>query len=104
MRIYTTPTLSLKVKGVDIHSAAYVYVTFYNNGKVILTKEKADISMSVSGSDTLIDVSLTQAETKLFRPYSSASVQVNWMIGASRAATEITDFSVTDNLLKEVKP
>ena len=104
MRIYTTPTLSLKVKGVDIHSASYVYVTFYNNGKVILTKEKADISMSVSGSDTLIDVALSQSESRYFKPDSSASVQVNWMNGTTRAATEIVDFTVKDNLLKEVKP
>lgn len=104
MRIYTTPTISLKVKGVDITSATYAYATFYNAGKVILTKEKGSMSMSVDGEDTIISINLTQDETRYFRPYSSASVQVNWMIGTKRAATEIVDFVVRDNLLKEIKP
>ena len=103
MRIYTTPTLSLKVKGVDITSASHVYVTL-NNGTGSMTKDENDITMSTSGSDTVISVPFTQEETRLFRPNTRASVEVNWIQGSTRAATEIVDIVVRDNLLKEVMP
>ena len=102
MRIYTTPTLSLKVKGVDITSASHVYVTL-NNGTGSMTKDENDITMTLSGSDTVIELSLTQDETRLFRPNTRASVEVNWIEDSVRSATEIVNIVVENNLLKEVK-
>ena len=101
MRIYTTPTLSLKVKGVDIRSADHVYVTLCN-GQGTMTKDETEFTMSMSGSDTVISLVLTQEETRLFRPNSRASAEVNWLSDGARYATDIANIVVQDNLLKEI--
>jgi hypothetical protein len=101
MRRYTTPTITLKVVGVDL-TGSNVYVTFKQEDSTLITKSGDDVTAELDGSDTTITVSLTQAETGSLMAQKSTSVQVNWMSGATRKATEIRYISTTENLLEGV--
>ena len=103
MRQYTTPTLSIKVKGVDLTSAESVWVTIANTARnVIITKD--DSTLTVDNGDTICTVTLSQDETRRFPPKANVSIQVNWMTGNVRCATNIASVTVFENLLKEVLP
>ena len=104
IRIYTDPTLTLTLKDIDIHSADHVIVTLSDHtGSRIVEKDEDDITMSVSGSDTVIAVPFTQNETKLFRANTKASLEVNWIIDGVRDGSDIKyDVNVLDNLHKEI--
>ena len=103
MRQYTTPTLSIKVKGVDLTDADTVWVTLANSTRTV-TITKDEPTLSVSGSDTTCTITLTQEETRRFAPKAKVDVQVNWMDGAIRCATDIASITAFENLLKEVLP
>lgn len=101
MRQYTTPTLSIKVKGVDLTAADSVWVTIANTARTVsITKDEP--TMTVSGSDTNVTISLTQDETRRFVPKAKVDIQVNWMTGSVRCATDIASVTAFENLLKEI--
>lgn len=101
MRQYTTPTLSIKVKGVDLTAADSVWVTLANTARTnVITKDEP--TLAVSGSDTNISVTLTQEETRRFSPRAKVDIQVNWMTGDVRCATDIASVTAFENLLKEI--
>ena len=101
MRQYTTPTLSIKVKGVDLTDADSVWVTLANSTRtVVITKDEP--TLAVSGSDTTCTITLTQEETRRFAPKAKVDVQVNWMTGDVRCATDIASVTAFENLLKEI--
>lgn len=103
MRQYTTPTIQLLVKGVDLTAADDVWVTFADRTRAItLTKDSPTVA--ASGSDTSVTVTLTQAETKTFVANTLCDVEVNWMKDNKRFATEIQSLNVKENLLKEILP
>jgi len=96
---YTTPTLTLTVKDADL-TGMRVWVTLsdrFNVVKVTIdnpTTEK-------SGDDTIVSVTLTQAQTALFNAGSEVFAQVNYMtVAGVRMATSINSLTVTDNLIK----
>ena len=103
MRQYTTPTYQLLVKGVDLTAADGVWVTFADSTRAVIVTEDSP-TVAASGSDTLVTVTLTQAETKSFCPFTKAGVQVNWMKDGARYATEIALIDISENLLKEILP
>lgn len=101
MREFTTPTIPLKVKGVDLTTADAVYVTFTDSVRgIVITKDSP--TLTVSGSDTNVTVTLSQAETGQFGPKSRVDIEVNWMKNGMRGATEIGSVTCFENLLKEV--
>lgn len=101
---YTTPTITLRVKGIDIsQSDAYCTV---KQDKVKITKTGADLSIStetVQGTtNTLISFTLSQQETAAFIQDRIAKVQVNWLNGGKRLATERKAVVFGENLIDEV--
>lgn len=100
MRQYTTPTLELTVKN-QLLSAADVYVTLKHSGGVI-TRSGNEITVTETGGNSVIAVPFTQQETGAFENGETIAVQVNWMVGDNRMATEVAYVRVTENLLKEV--
>lgn len=102
---YTTPSIELLVKGVDI-SAHHIYATVEQKD-ISVTKSGNDLNVEVvptaDGSDTKISFELTQIESGKFNFNSWAEVQVNWITSASkRKATDVKKIPVMKNLLDEV--
>ena len=103
MRQYTTPTYTLTVKGVDLTAADGVWVTFADSNRaIIVTKDSPTVS--ASGDDTIVETTLSQAETALFAEDTKSGVQVNWLDGTKRFATNIVQININENLLKEILP
>ena len=103
MRQYTTPTYTLTVKGVDLTGVDGVWVTFADSNRtVIVTKDSPTVT--ASGNDSVVETTLTQAETALFAADTKSGVQVNWYDDGLRFATEIVQINITENLLKEILP
>lgn len=101
MRQYTTPTLTLVVKGQNITDADHVWVTFADKTRSkVLTSDNLEMTLMEDG--TQISVELSQEQTSLFTANSKVDIQANWMTGDKRAATNIKTISVTENLLKEI--
>lgn len=101
IRRFTTPTLTLYVKGVDISNSSNVYVTFEQEN-LLLTKEYDDFEDCYGdASGTTIIVRLTQSETASLLAAKSCRIQVNWTLGRNRSATEIRAVRITENLLNE---
>ena len=101
MRQYTTPTLTITVKGVDLTAADSVWVTIANKERnVVITKDEP--TLTVSGSDTTCTITLSQEETRRFAAKSKVDIQVNWMTDAVRCATDIASVTAFENLLKEI--
>ena len=95
---FTTPPVTLLVKGVNILTAD-VYVTVKQNDNEI---NITDLQMSASGKDTKIVFSLTQEQAGSFLVNDFANIQVNWIKDSIRYATEIARVRVYQNLLDEV--
>lgn len=96
MRRYTTPTHTLTVEGVDL-TGAKVWVTYENaTGRFSVT----DMDVSLDGENTVIEVTLTEAQTSSLST-GKAKVQVNWTINGKRCATEVKTIRVLENLLEE---
>lgn len=105
MRQFTTPTLPLEAEGVDITGADYVWVTFASKSRNhIITKDKESLILEYNGKDTLITVELTQQETGSFLINERVDIEINWMNGTKRGATEIKTINVKENLLNKVMP
>lgn len=98
MRRYTTPTHELTVEGHDLTAADRVWVTYRQGGR---TWDLEPSSAELSGEDTVLTVELTQEQTGALA-VGTARVQVNWMEGARRNATEIAIVQVADNLMPRV--
>lgn len=98
IRKFTTPTHTLTVKGTDL-TEADVYVT-YEQGDIKQTY--TDVTCTLSGSDTVITVEMTQEETSKFKVGAYVEVQVNWVKNGKRDATDIKSIKVDGNLLDEV--
>ena len=102
---YTTPSIELLVKGVDI-SAHHIFATVEQKD-ASLTRDGDDLTVEViptdDGANTKISFELTQTESAKFNFNSWAEVQVNWITAAGkRKATEIKKIPVMKNLLNEV--
>ena len=95
---YTTPTFTLTFseENLNLTSAANVYVTF-RSGEYLLTKTGEDLTIG----EKTINVYLSQSETSHFR--QKVSIQANWTTATgSRAASDIAEYPISDQLLKRV--
>ena len=101
---YTTPAITLKVKGMDI-SQSDAYVTLKQD-PLKLTKSGADLTIStetVQGvTNTIISFTLSQEETASFTQNLAVKIQVNWYSNGTRLATKQKLISFQENLLDEV--
>ena len=96
---YTTPqfTLTFDDANLDLTLAQNVYVTF-QCGQYLLTKTGNDLYIQPKQ----IGVKLSQAETGGFIP-GNVNIQANWTdLGGNRAASDISTFDITKQLLQEV--
>ena len=99
MRRFTTPTVTLTVKGVDL-TGMDVLVTF-TQACHELTVEGPSMTLS-TGGDTVIEVPLSQVQTGGFVE-GTVEVQVNWLDAlGNRDATTVGTIEVERNLLDEV--
>ena len=101
MIVGTTPTLELTLSdsSIDLSTYSHVYVTLRSNRYKVLTKKNADLVLD----GNICAVSLTQKET-LFLGTGRCKVQMNWTSdsGAYRDASEIGEFTLSENLMNEV--
>lgn len=103
---YTTPTLTLKARGVDLTGMDAVTVSLRQRiGRAESTHEVniTDQTMTYDGTDTIIEFTLTQEQSGGFVDGKDpVEVQVNYMVGNDRDATSIGYLMWTRNLLAEV--
>lgn len=98
MRKFTTPTITLVVRGVDL-SDKDVFVTFAQ-GENVTTIENPDATFD--GEDTTILVPLSQVQTGGFT-VGTVDVQVNFIdASGNRDATTVKAIGIDRNLLAQV--
>lgn len=98
----TTPTLPIRVKGVDLTDCR-IFLTFEGPTRKQLTLEcPRDFTVELDGEDTVGEVELTQEQTLMLSAANHA-VQIRWIESDGTAgATKIQQVSVKDVLLKGV--
>ena len=99
MREYTTPTQTLRVKGVDL-TGMRVYVSYHkpNGDDVTFSDPRVDYD----GDDSVISVKFTQAKAALLG-VGKVAVQVNAVDrSGNRIATAEGSFRIGRNLMKGV--
>ena len=107
MRRGTTPTITLTVTNEDNSPLDLtndeVYITFKESGSngSLLTKRETDdgVSITVNGNASIVEVTLTQAETLGFRPGRTVSVQIRAKDADVAIATDIGHFDAEEILL-----
>jgi len=107
MRRGTTPTVTLTVSsddGSDIDlTGQEVYVTFKESGSkgAFFTKRETDPGVDIIHEEpnTIITVTLTQAETLSFKQNKTVRVQARCKTGDKAIATEIGTFETEEILL-----
>lgn len=104
---YTTPTHTLTVYGKTL-TGKRVWVTYSQDrpgmvpNREVVTVTGSAVSVSTSGSDSIVTVNLTQQQTSRLRQ-GVCRVQVNWISsGGVREASDISEIDIEDNLLEEV--
>lgn len=97
---FTTPTITLNIRGYTFPDECDIYVTF-KQGNVEVTKTDPEIITTETG--TTLKVELSQSETGQFKMACSVLVQVNWITTTGyRNATKIAQVNAFENLLDEV--
>lgn len=102
---YTTPTLTLIARGIDLTGMDAVTVSLRQRiGRAESTHavDVDDPTMTYDGSDTTIPITLTQEQSGGFVDGKPVEVQVNWLDGTDRDATNIGTVMWQRNLLNEV--
>lgn len=102
---YTTPALTLVVRGVDLSGADAVVVSLRQRMRGRTNAHEVDVddaTATYDGTDTTLVAALTQEQTAGFVADQPVSVQVNWTEGTDRMATTIALVPWGENLLDEV--
>lgn len=81
----TTPTNRF-IFPIDPQTCEIIRITYAQNDKVLLTKEKPDLSIK----DNTVTVTLTQEETKIFSARSPVQVQVRALTFEGKALASPT--------------
>lgn len=92
---YTDVELTVSVEGARLLSAEQVHLTFRQGYTVI------DVTPTVL-SDEDMTVVLPQTKTSMLNGGSSVSVQLNFVVGGLRKASNIVDIPVDSNLLRRI--
>lgn len=102
---FTTPAVTLTVKGVTFDGTEKVWVSIRQKTGGG-TENKIDIddaTVDTSGADPVITFTLTQEQTAGLS-LGAALIQVNWITTTDeRGATDIVTVNIGRNLLDEVK-
>lgn len=102
MRKYTTPTITLRISGIDLTGEYTVYVSIEQDDIEVL-KTGDDLSVEYTDDKSVIQLYLTQEETAKFKEDELAYCQVNIVDGTGkRYATDIRQIKIKRNLLDEV--
>lgn len=97
MRRYTTPTIIVRIEGADL-TGCDVYVTFMQGRREHTVKNPP---MRIEGSDTYLEVRLTQLQSARFAHDKPVEVEVNVVdYNNYRAATNIAEISIDRQLLE----
>ena len=97
MRRYTTPRILIKIEGADL-TGCDVYVTFRQGRREHTVKNPP---MQIEGSDTYLEVRLTQLQSARFKHDKPVEVEANVVDSNSyRAATNIVETSLDRQLLE----
>ncbi len=102
---FTTPTLTLIARGIDLTDMDAVTVSLRQRiGRAESTHavDVEDPTMTYDGADTTIPITLTQEQSGGFVDGKPVEVQVNWLDGTVRDATTIGTVMWQRNLLNEV--
>lgn len=96
MRRGTTPTHTFSTD-VDLTGASVIWLTYKQGGKVLLTKEKDDMTVTAES----IEVTLTQNETLTFSDNKGVEMQIRAKFpNGSAIASNVMHASV-DKILKD---
>ena len=102
---FTTPALTLVVRGIDLTGMDAVTVSLRQRiGRAESTHavDVDDPTMTYDGTDTTIAVTLTHEQSGGFVEGADVEVQVNWMDDDARDASTIGRVPWSRNLLAEV--
>ena len=95
---YTTPTERAVVEGADL-TGCDVWVSFQQGRRELDVKAS---SVTYDGTDSTVEVPLTQLQTAGFRP-GTVKLQVNWVTSTNeRDATILAEVEWGENLLERV--
>lgn len=97
MKRWTTPTIPLRVDGVDLKSCSTIWVTL-KQGDVVLEKETSDI---IVHEVNLMSVKLTQEETAMFAE-GDVYIDARMFINDEAIATKKRRINVEDVLREGV--
>ena len=98
----TTPTIPIRIKGIDL-TETKLFLTFENpSGKQLTLEAPRDFTVEKDGEDTIGYVELTQEQT-LQLSAANHLVQIRWVdANGTAGATKIRQICVKDVLLKGV--
>lgn len=96
----TTPTFVLTLPStIDLGDADHVVFTIEQDGYSVTKDETSGLTVSAN----VATVVLTQEDTVAFSKERKARIQLNWTYSdGSRAATDIKEIDVGENLYKDV--
>lgn len=96
----TTPTFVLTLpSGINLEDASHIIFTIEQDGYSVSKDETTGVSVS----SNVATVTLSQSDTVNFTRERKARIQLNWTYSdGSRAATDVKEISVDENLYKDV--
>ena len=104
---FTTPILKFKVAE-HLIAEKDIYVTisdgFDDEKDLVFRSGDPALVITEQGEDTYFDLTLTQEQTAAFGNGTIVALDVNWMDGSIRHATNDIYYKVTRNLLKRILP
>lgn len=97
---YTTPTITLNIRGISLPDDCDIYVSLEQGTTSLEIKNPM---MAITTAGTTLTMELTQQQSGQFKWLAPVRVQVNWIDeNGKRNATKITQISAFENLLDRV--
>lgn len=101
MKQGTTYPIILTIPGIDLSGAEWVIVSIKPDRKPPIEFGREDMLLAVTGGDTTLTVTLTEAQSVALNP-GGAVIDANWMLDGVRGGCVPRGISVTDTLLRRV--
>ncbi len=96
----TTPINYFTVP-IDLSEASVVYLTYAQNGKTVVEKEKADITFTAEDETYEMSVQLTQEDTLAFIDKSPVDMQIRVRFADGNAIESTIMRTSVDRMLKD---